>query len=101
MGREPELIAMEAPVGDFPSEHCSARTLPSLGVRARAQDRIAIDHRRGLHPRAVLALLRNVACEVGRTRLQNPRTSGSGCSLAALTHSQSLVALAESLPTLC
>ena len=55
-----------APVRNAPGQRRRAGALLALGIGARAQHRVAVDHGGGFHPGAMLALHRHVADLVGR-----------------------------------
>jgi len=94
------LGAMEAPVGDLAGEHRCAGALAAFGVGTGTDHRIAVDDRRGFHPRAVVATLRHVAGEVGCAGLEYAHAALGDEGLAAAGQTEGLGAGAERLPVL-
>jgi hypothetical protein len=84
MGAEPVFVPVQTPVRNASGEHRRARALASLGVRACADHRVAVDHRGGFHPGAMLPSGRDVARQIRRARLED---------LDALAHRERLARL--------
>src|SRR3954468_20383964 len=89
---------MKSPVGDLAGEHRGARALAAFGVGASAQDRVAVDDRRALHPRAVLAERRRVADDVRGAGLENLHAAVGGELFAVLIYVEDLRLGSEGLP---
>ena len=98
MGTQPILIEMKTPVRDLAGEHCRAGALAPFRIGSRADHGVAIHHRGGFHPGAVISLLRHVAREVGRAGLQDLHAAAGDVCLAFLTDLEALGRCAEQLP---
>ncbi len=86
MGGEPVLRDVQPEIGNAPGDTRCPRALAPLGVGARAEHGVAIDHGRGFHPGAVLAHHRHVADLIRRAGGEHVDALGAEKRLPLLLH---------------